>query len=211
MFLSLCPSTFFSEINLKRKRKDWNKSSNNLHFSQANKNLTPTNYWAPRNYYSNTIMWNINGGFLSCSLYYKLFPLLYHSPYLPTHLILADKLYMCDCYGESSKRGMKATTFNRDLSCHEKSTKIISLSTGRVALEGIEECVKGSENSMPVFPHLVMTEVWEAPLPLPFRVTLNRRYSAWLHISALQSGRDTVSVAWLGGYKGNYPRSRRVA
>lgn len=115
---------------------------------------------------------------LSCPLYYKLFPSLHHSPYLPTHLILADKLHMCDYYGESSKLRMKATTFNRDLPRNEKSTRMIFLTIGKVALGGIEECVKGSENSMPVLPHLVMTEDWEATLPSPFRVTLNRRDSA---------------------------------
>ena len=40
--------------------------------------------------------------------------------------------------------------------------KDFSLTTGSVALGGIEECVKESENNMPVLPALVMTEEWEA-------------------------------------------------
>lgn len=64
---------------------------------------------------------------LSHSPYYKLVPSLYHSPSLSTHLILADKQPMCDCYDDSPKLGMKTTTFNKDLSSNEKSTKMISL------------------------------------------------------------------------------------
>lgn len=45
--------------------------------------------------------------FLSCSLYYRLVPSLYHSSCLANHLILAHRLRVYDCYGDSLKLRMK--------------------------------------------------------------------------------------------------------